>query len=98
MSIRIIVKSADLIERDVKGRAIYEQTAWAFTVDRNGKPNDYPERIRLTFWTDKSGTMEGKAYPPGDYTLGPTSFYVGEYGSLHCSPRLVPVPAAGTRS
>lgn len=98
MSIRITVKSADLTQRDAKGRTLYEQTAWAFTCDRNGKLNDYPERIRLTFWTDKAGNMEGKAYAPGDYTLAPNSFYVGDYGSLQCSPRLVPVAQAPARS
>lgn len=90
MSIRIIVKSAELQERSVKGRPVWEQTAYAVTCDRNNKPHDFPEKVRLTIWSDKQGNRERDAYPPGEYLLAPSSFYVGDYGAINVSPRLVP--------
>lgn len=92
MSIRIQITSTALRDREVTQRAtgrvfhFKEQTAWAYTHDAQGNPNPHPEKIVITLPRDRTD-----AYPEGDYTLHPASFYVGAYGSLGLSPRLVPV-------
>jgi hypothetical protein len=99
--IRITVKSTDLTPRTKKGSSVpfaYEQTGYAWLFDRVGKPEEYPQRVALTHWCDKSGSMEGKAYPPGEYTLAPTSYAVGDYGRLTVAPRLVPLAKPGAGS
>lgn len=97
MSIRVIVKSAEVRERTLKnGRTLWEQNAYAVTCDRNNKPNDYPEKIVLAIWSDKQGNPEREPYAPGDYAIAPSSFYVGDFGALTMSPRLVPL--AGTKA
>jgi len=102
MSIRITVKSAELRERSIttkKGpRAIFEQAAYAHTSDRNGNPNPYPERITLTIWGNADGKPEHAPYEPGEYTLAPSSFRVGAYGDLTCSPRLARVAQPAARA
>jgi hypothetical protein len=91
MSIRIEVKKVDV--QDVSGNAkrtgkpyaFKKQTAWAHLYDRKGTPDDYPTRIEVTL-------DDGQApYPPGVYTLAPSSFYSGSFGALECSPRLTPI-------
>jgi len=97
MSIRITVRSADLHERTKKATGqvfAYEQNAFAWLVDRAGKAEEFPTKITLTLWVNKDGTLERPAYPPGDYTLAASSFHVGDYGRLDCSPRLVAVQSA----
>jgi hypothetical protein len=92
MTIRIEIASTALEERNVtaKGKTFkfLEQEAWAHTVDREGKAHPHPQRIRITL-----PRGQDTAYPPGDYTLHPASFYVGGYGDLAMSPRLAPVKA-----
>lgn len=96
MSIRIEVKSTDLHPREVTQRGtgkvfkFLEQTAWAHTTDPQGNPNPYPEKITVSL---PRGVSE--PYAAGDYTLHPASFYVGQFGSLEMSPRLVPVKSRG---
>ena len=95
MSIRITVKSTDLRPRTKKQTGeifAHEQTAYAWLCDRNGKPEEYPQKVTLTIW-QRDGKPEQAAYPVGEYTLAPSSFAVGDYGQLNVSPRLVPVAA-----
>jgi len=95
MSIRITVKSADVRQRTKKATGeifANEQTAYAWLLDRNGKPEEYPTKITLTHWM-RDGRPEREPYPPGEYTLHASSFTVGDYGAIECSPRLVPVAA-----
>lgn len=95
MSIRITVKSAELTERTTKtGKKMFTQKAWAHLLGRDGKVEEYPTRIELTIWGNAQGNPETPPNPPGDYTLAPGSFYVGDYGRLEVSPRLVPVAQA----
>lgn len=96
MTIRIEVKSTNLERRAVTQRStgkqftFDEQEAWAHTVDQQGTPHPYPQRIRITL-----PKGQADAYPVGDYTLHPASFYVGNYGDLAMAVRLVPVKAKG---
>lgn len=98
MSIRITVKSTDLRPRTKKQTGeifAHEQTAYAWLVGRDGMPEDYPQKVTLTIWM-RDGKPEHEPYAPGDYTLAPTSFSVGDYASLQVSPRLVRVAAQAT--
>lgn len=78
---RIEVKSTAVAERkgvSDAGRpwSIREQQAYAHVLDRDGKPEEYPQKITLRL-------DEGdQAYPAGEYTLADASFYVGQYGRL----------------
>lgn len=98
MTIRVTVKSTAIRERTKKGTGeifAHEQQAYAWLFDRDGKPEEYPQKITLTIWL-RNGQPERAPYPPGEYTLAPTSFTAGDYGRLECSPRLVPVAAQAT--
>jgi hypothetical protein len=92
MSIRIQITSEAVENRSVTQKAtgrqfqFKEQTAWAFTCDQHGNPHPHPEKITVTLPRGQE-----TPYPVGDYTLHPASFYVGNFGSLNLSPRLVPV-------
>lgn len=88
--IRIEIKDATVETRsgNRNGRdwTIRSQTAWAFTVGLDGKPNPYPERVSITLEDGSQG------YAPGVYTLSPQSLYVGDFGRLTLGrPVLVPV-------
>jgi len=93
VSIRIEVKRVEV--QDVSGTAkrtgkpfaFKKQSAWAHLCDRKGTPDEYPTRIELTLEQDQA------PYPPGVYTLAPSSFYAGSFGALECSPRLTPIKA-----
>jgi hypothetical protein len=92
MTIRIEIRSTALNDRTVTQRNtnkqfhFKEQTAWAHTVAIDGQANPYPEKITITLPRGQE-----TAYPEGEYTLHPGSFYVGNFGQLEMSPRLVPV-------
>lgn len=62
------------------------QSAYVLTFDsKTGKPNPFPEKIEITLEDTQP------AYPVGDYTLAPVSFYVNRNRRLELSPKLVPI-------
>lgn len=91
--IKIEVKSAEVrtksgtSARTGKPYSIPEQEAYAFTADRDGKPNPYPVKVALTLQDNQP------PYSPGFYTLAPQSLYVNRFGQLEISPVLVAVAA-----
>lgn len=97
MSIRIEVKSVEVTPRTVNIKqgpragqqaTFQEQTAYAYTVDDNGKPRDYPERIRINIDTGAGQ----QPYAPGFYMPAPQSFYVDRFEGLTLGrTKLVPV-------
>lgn len=64
------------------------QTAYAHTVDKDGNPPPFPEKIEISLDRDQP------AYGRGEYTLHPSSLYVDRDGRLACGIRLTPLPAA----
>lgn len=59
------------------------QVGYAYTVDKDGNPPLHPEKFEFF--------VDGGGYPPGDYTLHPSAFYVKD-GKLSFMPnRLAPV-------
>lgn len=78
--IKIEVKDTNIEERQGKKAPYWKQTAYAFTLDRDGKPNAYPERISLFVQKDERGFPQ--PYQPGMYQLMPNSIRVGRFGDL----------------
>lgn len=76
---RIEVKSAAVSERkgvsdNGKPWHMREQQAYAYTCDRDGKPDEYPAKITVRL-------NEGDTpYAPGMYEISDRSYYVGQYG------------------
>ena len=95
--IRISVKSTEV--RNQKGAAkatgkpynMDFQEAYAYTVDRNGVINPFPEKIELTLEHDANGAA--LFYPVGDYVPSQSSYYVGDFKRLSFNCRLQPVKA-----
>lgn len=95
MALKIEVKSVEVETRNgTSGRTgkpytIRSQAAYAFTMERNGQPRAYPERISIN--------LEDNEQPlaVGVYTLDDRSVYVGDFGRLMLGrPILTPVKAS----
>ncbi|GHU14813.1 hypothetical protein FACS189441_5370 [Betaproteobacteria bacterium] len=96
MSIKVEIKSAEVevksgtSNRTGKPYSIREQVGWGFFVDSHGKPQPYPQRIRLTIEDGE------EPYAPGTYQLAPSSFYPDRFGQLSCRAKLQPIAAAAS--
>ncbi len=88
--IRIEITSAAVQDRQIPSKKsgelmhFREQEGYAFTYDREGKPNKYPTKIRISLDVEdaKRGTQEQPAYLVGAYQLAPQSVYVDKFGGL----------------
>lgn len=93
MSLKIEVKTTEvhtksgIAAKTGKPYSIREQEAWAYTTDRNGQPNPYPQRIRVTLDDEQT------PYPVGLHTISPSSFYVGQFDQMMFRVRLQPLGA-----
>lgn len=92
--IRISVESVEVSQREgttKTGKAKpREQTIWAHTLGKDGKPQPHPVRARHTLW-------EGdQPLAVGTYTLAPQSVFVDRFGGLALAPKLVAVPSSGS--
>lgn len=72
-----------------KSYALDFQTVWFHTFDKLGNPNPYPEKAEIILDHDKDGAA--LFYTPGEYTLHPSSLYVGRNGDLAIAPRLTAI-------
>jgi len=89
------IHSAELREIPYRNKAgeaasLFTQNAYVLLVGRDGKPEPYPTKIELSIDSRRGPPTP---YPVGKYTLSAASFFVGEFGKLSLSPRLVPVKA-----
>lgn len=75
-------------KRTGKDYSFWAQPAWAFTHDRDGKPNPYPQQFDVVV------DSEANLHEPGAYTLAPNSIWIDRNGALTLTPRLVPVAPA----
>ena len=88
--IRIEINEQVAIERQKKDGSgnYYLQTAYAHTVDRDGKAKRYPEEIEIFVQRDDRGTP--MPYAPGMYKVSPNSLRVSyrklEMGFLNIQP------------
>jgi hypothetical protein len=69
------------------------QEAWVYTVDHEGKPGPFPEKLEFIPPRDEQNQVA--AYSPGDYTLHPSAVYIGRDGRLAASLRLTPQKRPG---
>jgi len=69
-----------------------EQTVWAYTLDRDGKPLPHPQRAKITLWDGD------EVLKPGSYTLAPQSIYVDKYGAFALAPKVVAIAPSGRGS
>lgn len=67
------------------------QEGWMHLYDRAGKPDPHPTRVELTLEHGQDGAA--LFYPLGEYTLHPSSIYVGRDGRLAITPRLLKTAA-----
>jgi len=68
-----------------------EQNAWIYLFERNGQPQQHPQKVVLRLDDGQA------AYPIGKYQLHPNSLYIGSFSSLRVYPRLMPLVAAAAR-
>lgn len=73
-----------------KAYSLNFQTVWVHTMDRNGAPNPFPEKVEIILEKDQSGSA--LFYPVGTYTLEASSVYVDRSGNLALAPKLRAVP------
>ncbi|MCB6185411.1 G5P family DNA-binding protein [Leeia sp. TBRC 13508] len=59
-----------------KPYSIREQKGWAFLLDQDGKPNQYPTQIVISLGDTQ------QPYPVGNYSLSDSSIYVDRFGRL----------------
>lgn len=74
--------------RSGKPYAIREQEAWFHTCDKSGAPRAHPERGVVVIEDND------RPYPPGVYTICPSSLFMGRFGSPDIRVRLRPIAAA----
>lgn len=92
--IKVTVTSADTRQMQgtskTSGKAynLFFQTVYAHTLDKNGNPLPFPEKVEIILDKDEVGNP--KAYAPGAYVLHPASLYVDRNGSFGVAPKLVP--------
>ncbi len=79
------------------------QEAWVYQVQRDGTPEPFPVKVEISLdraKVDAGGRVlepEQAPYVRGDYTLHPSSVYVGRDGRPAVSLRLTPMQPPATR-
>lgn len=90
MSLRIEIKHPNYTEISGTSKAgkpytMRKQPGYAYTYDKAGMPNPYPELIEINLERDQP------AFAPGFYTVSDTCFFVGDFHQLSIG-RLVLTP------
>jgi len=67
-----------------------EQTVWAYTLDRDGKPQAHPQKAKITLWDGDAPLKAGSSF-----TLAPQSIYIDKYGAFALAPKVVAVASSG---
>lgn len=58
------------------------QTAYAYTYNRNGALNPYPQEIQIRLEVGRGDNPDQSPFALGTYYIHPSCIYIGEYGSL----------------
>ncbi len=66
------------------------QEAWLHTVDRDGKPSPFPEKVEVPLDRATDSRSQQADYAAGEYTLHPSSVYVSREGKPAFAVRLTP--------
>ena len=72
-----------------KPYALHIQNVYAHVLDKDGRPQPFPQRVEILLDKDQSGKPQ--PYEVGEYVLSPSSLYVDRRGGLQIAPRLTPV-------
>jgi len=92
--LRVEISSAEVVtksgvsQRTGKKYSIREQEAWVHTCDKEGRVRPHPERVVVSLDDDQA------PYPPGSYTICPSSFLVDRFRMLDLRLRLRPANSA----
>lgn len=101
--LKIQVISEKVTERKGNSKAtgnpyrMRSQVVYVHTFDQEGNPAPFPEKLELMLDTEKrdgGGAIvknDQPAFPPGEYTLHPSSVYIDRDGRLALMPRLTPL-------
>jgi len=68
------------------------QDAYFHTIDRDGVPAPFPQKVEIFAPKDPNGNPQ--PYQPGEYQLSPSSVHVGRDGKLGIEPLLIPLRPA----
>ena len=68
------------------------QTVYLHTIGKDGTPVPFPEKTEIIL--DKAEDGAVLFHPAGEYTLHPSSVYVGNSGNPEVALRLIPKPKA----
>lgn len=66
------------------------QTVWIHTVSRDGTPSPFPEKTEVMLERDPQ-SLQSIRHAPGEYSLHPSSVYIGDRGNAEVALRLVPL-------
>ena len=89
---RIVIKRVDVATRSGTGDggrpwSMREQQGFAYTVDKEGRPDDFPSKVVVRL------DDGANPYPVGEYVLDERSYYVAQYGRLSLGSLVLrPVP------
>lgn len=92
--LRVEISSADVVTKSGVSKrtgnqySIREQEAWVHTCDKEGRVRPHPERVVLSLEDNQP------PYPPGSYTICPSSFFVDRFRMLDLRLRLKPATSA----
>lgn len=68
------------------------QTVYLHTYGKDGQPSPFPEKTEIILEKADDGAV--LFHPVGEYTLHPSSVYVGNSGNSEVALRLIPKPKA----
>jgi len=90
---KVEIASTETYQRQGQKGPYWKQAAYLHTLDRDGKPNRYPERCLIMLPKDTQG--QPVPYKVGVYSLAPNSIRIGKYSDIEIGfVNLVPVQAA----
>jgi len=72
---------------------LHFQTVYLHTIDSDGNPCAFPEKVEIFAQRDAHGDPKG--YPKGEYQMHPSSVFVDRDGRPAVSLRLTPLGKAG---
>jgi hypothetical protein len=96
--LKIAVTSPDIREMKGVGKTsgrpyhMRIQTAYAFTIDKDGVAGDFPDKFEIALEADQP------PYARGHYTLSPAAVFVSRDGRLEVRPKLIPAVAVAAKA
>ena len=76
----VTIETTDLIQKQGKNGAYYQQLAFVHIPNPDGSPQRYPRQIKI--FAPRDNQNKPVAYPVGEYVMQETSFTVDNYENL----------------